>query len=141
MSKQIESKLGVKLPKRKIIDWLMSVNGYCACGRYARLSEEQCPECQDANYQEALESAYQDRIMELLTQKKMEIPLQREKSTICSWISWARLERNLRLSGELSENESITHLVADEDGIKYCIKKDKHKINMSDYLDHRESNS
>lgn len=54
---------------------------------------------------------------------KIEVRLQKEKSSIASWISWARLERLLLQSGNLKEGESITNLVADEDGIKYYIKE------------------
>lgn len=51
------------------------------------------------------------------------VDLQNIESNTAGWISWARLERQLRRSGELSLNESITRIVADEDGIRYFIEK------------------
>jgi len=55
---------------------------------------------------------------------KLEIKLQKQLSSLSGYISWERLERHLRASGELTKDESITHLVADEKGITYYVKTD-----------------
>lgn len=53
--------------------------------------------------------------------------LQPHQSSLAGWISWARLERHLQKSGEIKPDERITHMVADEDGIKYFVEKDPNK--------------
>lgn len=54
--------------------------------------------------------------------------LQEHESSVGGWISWARLERHLKKSGEIKPNERITHMVADEDGIRYYVEKDPNHI-------------
>jgi hypothetical protein len=54
---------------------------------------------------------------------ELKVKLQEEESCVTGFISWGRLERQLRASGELRKSESITHLVADEVGIKYYVKE------------------
>lgn len=55
---------------------------------------------------------------------KLEIKLLNEPSSLSGYISWERLELQLRKAGEIRQNETITHLVADEDGIRYHVKTD-----------------
>ena len=44
---------------------------------------------------------------------------------ITSFISWKRLEEELKKSGELKKNESIGGVVVSENGIQYFLSKKK----------------
>ena len=52
----------------------------------------------------------------------IKVKLQEDKSIVAGFISWARLEEQLRVAGEIKPDESITHLEADGRGIKYYVK-------------------
>jgi len=56
---------------------------------------------------------------------EIEVRLQKQTSCLAGWVSWPRLEAQLKLSGELKQGESITNLVANEYGIKYYVIKGK----------------
>lgn len=54
------------------------------------------------------------------------IPLQpNEESSTAGYISWARLETQLRKAGELKPNEIIQRFVVDNDGLKYYVLTNK----------------
>lgn len=56
---------------------------------------------------------------------EIKVRLQEQTSCLSGFISWARLETHLKLSGELKWGEVITNLVASESGIEYYIIKDE----------------
>jgi len=54
----------------------------------------------------------------------LEIKLRSGSSVLTNYISWTRLERQLKKVGELRPGESIQRLIVDEKGIQYFIKTD-----------------
>lgn len=53
------------------------------------------------------------------------IKLSDPQGNVASFISWRRLVKHLRLSGEIHANERITMLEIDEHGIQYYISTEQ----------------
>ena len=53
---------------------------------------------------------------------KLEVQLRKSKSNLGSFISWERLEKQLRKAGEIGRNEQLTHIKADRNGIGYFVE-------------------
>ena len=51
----------------------------------------------------------------------IKVKLQEKESFVCSFIGWERFQGLLIKSGELRNNESITHIEVNHDGIQYFI--------------------
>jgi len=52
---------------------------------------------------------------------RAEIKIRDEETNVVSMISWLRLEKELKKSGELKESEKITKVILSKDGINYYV--------------------
>lgn len=54
----------------------------------------------------------------------IKIELEKSDSSTAGFISWHRLTKHLKNSGELKPNERVVRIEADSDGLKYYVESD-----------------
>lgn len=56
---------------------------------------------------------------------ELKVELKKSDSSTAGYISWERLAKHLKTSGELNDNEIIVRIEADRNGINYYVEKEK----------------